>query len=83
MTTFKQYTVLLLYPDYMTDDYGQATYMAWVMASNPKAAVVAAKAECVEDSRMGPGCDPTIESPDDLHVLFACEGHHNDVGQGL
>jgi len=67
-----KYTVLLLYPDYMTEDYGQETYLAWVDASDPNDAVKKAQARVAYEN------DAT-DSRDDFFVLLVAEGHITDV----
>ena len=39
------YTVILLYPDYVAEEYGHETCMTSVQASDPVAAVEAARSE--------------------------------------
>ena len=39
----KEYTVLLLYPDYIANEFGKETYLAWVTAQNPEDAVLTAQ----------------------------------------
>lgn len=68
----KQYTVLLLYPDYRCDsgNSGQ-TYMTTVMVENPKEAQRNAQKEVFDDEQDG--------SPEDYLVLCVIEGEHKDV----
>ncbi len=44
----KPYTVILLRPDYMADNYGQDTCMLHVKADNPTQALERARAEVIE-----------------------------------
>jgi hypothetical protein len=80
----KQFTVLLLRPDYMTDNFGQDTYQAQVEAPDVAKAVLAAQREAViaDDpaSVAMPETDPTfIRDCDNYHVLAVYEGHINDI----
>jgi hypothetical protein len=50
-TKRRLWTVILLYPDYMTDDYGLDTYVAWVSADTPEDAVPVAQMRAVEAQR--------------------------------
>lgn len=65
----KKYTVLLLYPDYQADAYGQETYLAHVNAGSPK---LAARDAQLEADRGG-------GRPEDFQVLLVCAGHVLDV----
>lgn len=67
------YTVLLLRPDYMTDNYSQDTYQAWVLAADVAAAIRAAQEGANASDTAGveePG------SPEDYFALAVYEGHH-------
>lgn len=73
----KKFTVLLLYPDYMSDNFGQDTCMAHVNAEDVARAQEAAQARMVQirleyDEEDG-------QDPDDYFVLMVIEGHHNDI----
>ncbi len=80
MAMLNEYTVLLLYPDYVADNYGQETYQAHVMALNEKDAVSKAQVECVQalEGDAEPGSSG-IDSLDDLFVLALYEGHLADI----
>lgn len=71
----KQYTVLLLRPDYIAKPYGQDTYMAHVFADWPDDAIEAAQIE-VWTKDHG---DDAGESWTDYNVLLIIEGHHKDL----
>jgi hypothetical protein len=76
----KPYTVMMMYPDYMTDDYGQETYMAWVEGSSLKDAVLKAQRKAVEESMPDETDHEYIETVmDDFFVIFRCEGHVVDL----
>lgn len=66
--TTRKYTVLLLYPDYMTDAYGQETYAAHVEADSPRQALSKARRACKDANGIG------LRYLDDLYCLFACLG---------
>jgi len=65
-----QYTVLLLYPDYMADNFGQDTYLALVEADSVAEAQELAREKAAEN-------DPDTEN--DFHVLATFHGWHDDV----
>ncbi len=67
----KQYTVLLLYPDYISSD--REDFMAYVEANNPKRAVRAAREEAVKLN------DLRVNSLDDFRTIAVFEGKHLDV----
>lgn len=66
------FTVLLLRPDYVADQFGQDTYLAHVWARNPAAAIVSAQAEAM-------AVDEVDGDFEDYHVLFLCHGHQDDI----
>lgn len=74
----KPYTVLLLRPDYIADNYGQDTYLAHVNANNPDEAVTAAQVEAYNAD----GGDDADESWEDYHPLIVVDGHHADLKGG-
>jgi hypothetical protein len=68
-TAPKPYSVLLLYPDYANDS-GSETYYAFVEATHPLAAIVAAKRQAI-------AAQECIEiEPDDFVPLLVTAGHH-------
>jgi len=67
----KPYTVLLVLPDYLADNYGQETYLVQVDAVNVKEAVAEARREAVSE------LNATLDS--DFFVSFVCEGHVDDI----
>ena len=50
-TKRKWYTVILLYPDYLTDDYGADIYVEWGLAEDPYEAVKVVQCKAVEAQR--------------------------------
>lgn len=69
-----KYSVLLLYPDYCSDAYGQETYFAHVQAPTPGEALEAARKKCMAEELA-----PEINDPDDLFCLLIVHGHLNDL----
>lgn len=69
------YTVILLYPDYSTDDFGHNTWMESVEAADPEEAVHTAREACADLAE--------IEEPEDLYVIAVIEGEHHDVNPGI
>ena len=74
----KSYSVLLLYPDYMTDNFGQETYYTFVTAPDADAAIAAAQQEAVQVNT-GEGEEPDAEATADFLPLLVLEGHHNEA----
>uniref|UniRef100_A0A6M3XLK9 Uncharacterized protein n=1 Tax=viral metagenome TaxID=1070528 RepID=A0A6M3XLK9_9ZZZZ len=67
------YTVLLLYPDYIADEFGKETYLAHVMAQSAREAVTQAQENALVDNGR------TNEDPEDFHVLLTICGYWNDL----
>jgi hypothetical protein len=70
------YSVLLLYPDYASRQYGEETYYAFVTAADPIEAVANAQAQAVAAQE---GVE--IDDPEDFAPLLVTLGHH--YGQPL
>ena len=68
----KKYTVLLLRPDYVADDFGTDTYLAQVEADSAGAAVLAAQAEVAK-------FDDLDLKATDYHPLITLERWHDDI----
>ena len=66
----KPYSVLLLYPDYVSEQYGTETYYAFVEAADPLDAVAVAQREAVSAQ------DIEIDNPTDFAPLLVTQGHH-------
>ncbi len=66
-----KYTVLLLYPDYMAETFGQETYMTTVTADNVTQAKRLAQEEVAAENK--------AENPDDFLVLCVLAGEHDDI----
>lgn len=72
------YTVLLLRPDYVADNYGQDTYQAHVTAANVEEAITKGQEQAVE-ADLAPGCIPVEVNPEDYFVLSVHTGHLQDL----
>lgn len=66
----KPFSVLLLYPDYASDQYGTETYYAFVEAASAIDAVAVAQRQAAAAQ----GLD--IDDPADFAPLLVTEGHH-------
>ena len=69
-----KHSVLLLYPDYVANRYGEETYLAWVEAEDARAAVIAGQTQAML-------CQPKGNRPAavDFFVLAVFEGHLSDL----
>lgn len=79
----RTYTVLLLRPDYSTDNYGQDTYMTHIDALNVEAAIRLARVEALQadtppEDRKG----LSYNNLEDYFVLLVAEGHVIDINPG-
>ena len=72
----KEYTVLLLCPDYVAYEFGKGTYLTWADAESPELAIAKAQKMAWEDNTDG---EDDILVPDDFHPLLLVEGHHRDL----
>ena len=76
----KDYSVLLLYPDYLAAEFGHDTFFADVEASTPSEATEKAQVEAAVFAGTMPGAgDPSEYLPEDFHVLLVVEGKHANV----
>lgn len=73
----KKYTVVLLYPEYMTDNYGVDTFMTHVEAQFPADAIVLAREEVA--NIVNPSDDDPIVDTADLYCIACIEGEHYDL----
>lgn len=69
----KRYTVLLMRPDYMTDDSGSDTYLGWVKASTINEAIQKARADAVAHDKAEPA------RAADYAVIVTLAGWHKDI----
>ncbi len=77
----KKYTVLVLRPDYIANDYGQDTYQAWVKAIDVLTAQETAQREAYQEDFPGSDAeehDP-VSSCADYFILAVYEGHCYDL----
>lgn len=65
------YTVMLLYPDYVSDE--QETFLTHVEAETPELAAKAGKAQAALHMRKYH--DTEFDKPEDFRVLFTTPGH--------
>lgn len=66
------YTVICLYPDYLTDDYGADIYVDWALAKSPEDAgrLVQKKAQAAQNDGE---CD-VVDDPADFRVIAVWKG---------
>lgn len=85
------YTVILLRPDYMTNNYGQDTWVEAVKARDPEEAVKLARGQChridnegllVVSEGLDEGDADFYGSPDDYFVIAVIRGKHDDLTPG-
>ena len=76
------YSVLLLRPDSIADEFGKDTYLAHVVANGAADAVRAARAEASASDHQEDDDDDGPIPPKDYHVLFCCLGHQEDLSVG-
>lgn len=72
--SIRKYSVLLLVPDYLAENYGVETYLAWVTAETPGAAVRKGKIEARNE--VG---NEQVDDHDDFQCLLCCNGHVDDM----
>ena len=70
----RSYSVLLLYPDYMAENYGQDTFLTTVKAQGPEQALEQARQEAAESYG-----NSELQDPQDMHLLLLCEGEITDI----
>ena len=82
MPELKPYTVLLLYPDYISDSFGHETYQAWVkVAGGLKSAIRAAQREAAKANAEQINAE-SGEGPGDFFCLAVYAGHRVDLSDG-
>ena len=75
----KKYTVLLLRPDYIADEFGMDTYLAHVEAASVGAAQAQAQVEARDSDQELDDDDDDWNDPTDYHVQCVFEGHLDDL----
>ena len=76
------YTVLLLRPDYVADEFGKDTYLAHVTAADTVQAMARARYEAWNsDIEVAEDELDLVGHPDDYHVLFCTMGHLRDLSR--
>lgn len=75
-----KFTVLLLYPDYLANDYPNETYRVWVEAETPKQAAAEARKQAIEAYINEYGKDNPPD-PVDFAVIFLTPGHIFDYSE--
>ena len=65
------YSVLLMYPDYLTATYGEDTYWAWTLAASPQEALANVRQEAAR-----PEEGEEVARPEDFGCLAVLAGHH-------
>lgn len=73
------WTILLLRPDYLADEFGKDTYLAHVVANSAKEAMAKAQREAFSSDLEQDADDESCDSPTDYHVLFCTMGHLRDM----
>ena len=74
----QKYTVLMIVPEYLAENYGEDTYLAYVNAENVEEAQQVAQVEALISLVGEEGIDDDVGTPDFL-VCFVCEGHMADI----
>ncbi len=64
------WTVILLYPDYMTDDFGADIYVDWAVTDTPEKAVTAVKRKAARSQESDDG----IVNADDFRMIAVWQG---------
>lgn len=69
-----KFSVLLLYPDYIADDFGSETWWGFFDCESPVDAIHEAQATLAEAHKEHEQCEP-----DDFYPLLVIHGWHDDV----
>lgn len=68
------WTVLLLYPEYLTDDYGQDIFMDWSRTATPEEAIPAVQRKAVEAQHdLSPASSVDLD-PEDFKMVAVWRG---------
>jgi hypothetical protein len=73
------FTVLLVYPDYLGENWPYDTYLAHVEADAEAAAITAAQALAQNDQGADFDGEPIVQTPADFAPLLVVAGHHDDL----
>jgi len=73
----QKYTVLTIVPEYLAENYGEDTYLAYVEAENVEQAQQVAQTEAMSALSGEDGIDDCVGT--DFLVCFVCEGHMADI----
>ena len=68
------WTVILLYPEYLTDDYGSDIFVDWARAARPEDAVPAVQRKAVEAQRDLSERASVDMDPDDFKMIAVWRG---------
>ncbi len=70
------WTVILLYPAYLTDDFGSDIYVDWALTPTPEEAVPVVQRKAVEAQRdlSEKATADTVENPDDFAMIAVWAG---------
>jgi hypothetical protein len=81
----QDYTVLLLRPDYVAENYGTDTFLTFVTAPTVKEAQVLAQREALEADASPDERADSIDysSADDYAVLMVLKGTHVDIRESM
>jgi hypothetical protein len=87
-TKLKPFSVLLLYPDYIADQYGEETFYGWTKAKNSLVAIANVQDQAAkhndtyyEDylSKDGYTSLMAVNRPCDFTPLLVIKGHHKGL----
>ena len=67
------WTVILLYPTYLTNDYGSDIFVEWALTRTPEDAVPVVQRKAVE-SQQDLSDDSTVDTVDDFKMIAVCAG---------
>ncbi len=73
--------VILLYPAYMTDDYGSDIFVEWALTSTPEQAVPVVQRKAVEAQRdlSGGSTVDMVDDPKDFEMIAVWPGRSRIV----
>lgn len=78
-----KYTVLMMYPEYLTDNYGEETYLAHVVADSVENAMTAAQDQAYQaqlKKEQFSDFEPETDNPEqDFQVVLCVRGHLEDL----